>query len=236
MSEQTIPRMSHPSESESPVFRRAATARRLDSLFRAMASDYLLREQFVTDPTQIMSEYVYGTSLSSGIASVSNQLLYSLMANRRLRSWIGEYASEHRGHPPSHHEFLSDFSRVVAKYGDHHTVSALVRSSIDKEGSAGFESFERIVLDLLTILIPRGENAPTGGPPTGGPPTGGPPTGGPPTGGPPTGGPPTGGPPTGGPPTGGGAFKNLQDYVELVLNEIAQFATQLGETGALNIY
>ena len=56
--------------------------RRLDSLFRAMATDYLLREQFVTGPSTLIYNYVYGIHLSAEQASVSDQLIYSVMANR----------------------------------------------------------------------------------------------------------------------------------------------------------
>jgi len=37
----------------------AAIARRYEALFKALTNDFLLREQFVTDPTQIFFEYVH---------------------------------------------------------------------------------------------------------------------------------------------------------------------------------
>jgi hypothetical protein len=42
--------MNMPAYSE---LRKAATAKRVDALFHAMATDVLLREQFVTDPSQV---------------------------------------------------------------------------------------------------------------------------------------------------------------------------------------
>ncbi|MFO0758527.1 MAG: hypothetical protein U0359_18690 [Byssovorax sp.] len=188
----------------SPLLQHAAVNRRLTALFKAMASDYLLREQFVTDPAQVLSEYVQGAGVAPGVASVTNQLMYAVMANPKMRSWLNQYSLEHHDEPPPRETFLADFGHAVAQVGDKQLVFALLRSSTESDGNAGFETFEWMVIGLLSILRGAGPvSGPTGGPPTGGPPTGGPPTGGPPTGGPPTGGPPTGGPPTGGPPTGG---------------------------------
>ena len=38
-------------------------SRRADALFKTLATDYLLREQFVTDPAQILSDYLFGQHL-----------------------------------------------------------------------------------------------------------------------------------------------------------------------------
>ena len=37
---------------------RAATVRRIDALFQAMETDFLLREQFITGPSQILMDYL----------------------------------------------------------------------------------------------------------------------------------------------------------------------------------
>jgi hypothetical protein len=260
-----VPRLPVLAEFDTSILRRAAAARRLDALFKATSSDFLLREQFVTDPAQILSEYVHGASAAPSAASVTNHLLYSVMANRRLRTWLSEYATRHKG-TWSRQDFLTDLGRAVAREGDEHVVYALIRSTIEKDGTAGFEAFESIVSALGSVFRPRGDTSgptggpptggpptggpptggpptggpptggpPTGGPPTGGPPTGGPPTGGPPTGGPPTGGPPTGGPPTGGPPTDGSVFGHLPDYVQLAMDDLIRFAVNLRDIGALNL-
>src|SRR5262245_56518803 len=107
-----VPRAPFVAELESPLLQRAAITRRLNALFRAMASDYLLREQFVTDPAQILSEYVHGAGLSPATASVSNQLLYGLMANPKLRSWLTKYATDHHDEPPPRDKFLSDLGHA----------------------------------------------------------------------------------------------------------------------------
>jgi hypothetical protein len=119
---------------ESLILRRAMMTRRVDALFRAMATDFLLREQFVTNPAQIGSEYLYGARISPERASIINQLLYAVMANRRLVSWLRQYAVTHRGDPPSGERFIRDFSQALVEHEAQHVVFALIRSSVELEG------------------------------------------------------------------------------------------------------
>ena len=43
-----------------------------------LSTDYLLREQFVTDPAQIMSDYVFGERLTEEASDAANQLLFAV--------------------------------------------------------------------------------------------------------------------------------------------------------------
>jgi len=115
------------------IQRRAAITRRFDALFKAMSTDFLLREQFVTDPAQITSEYVYSTRMPPRRASIINQLLYSVFSNGSLLRFLRDYSISHRQHPPSRHEFIRDFVRAVVEHGGQHVVLALIRSSIENE-------------------------------------------------------------------------------------------------------
>lgn len=74
-------------------------ARRIDALFKALSTDFLLREQFVTDPAQIMAEYVTGSSLPEDAADVSNQMLYAVVSNGSFLRWMVRYARQHDGQP-----------------------------------------------------------------------------------------------------------------------------------------
>ena len=122
----------------------AATARRVDALFKAMSADYLLREQFVTDPSQVLSEYVHGARLSAEAASIRNQLLYAAMSNHRLLAWLHGYATRHGGRMPSPDKFIRDFSRAVVENEGLHIVLALIRAS-----AGGVE-----VLNVEEALLP----------------------------------------------------------------------------------
>jgi hypothetical protein len=187
-----------------------AATRRLEALFKAMAADFLLREQFVTDPAQIMAEYILCDSLPRATADLANRFLYSVLANHKLRHWFGTFAADHAGSAVTRKAFLLEFGHAVARHGDEPIIFALMQSSMERDRPTGFRAFEWLIVSLASVVgiaeRARGSvvaSSPTGGSPTGGSPTGGSPTGGSPTGGSPTGGSPTGGSPTGGSPTGG---------------------------------
>jgi len=135
------------SQREPEGMRRAAVARRFDALFKAMSTDVLLREQFITDPAQIISEYVHGTSLPQQKTSITNQLLYSVLSNPKLLGWLRDYSIKYKGDPPSNQKFIGDFSRAAVESGGHHVMLALIRGAVEKESAFGFND------DLVPIIF-----------------------------------------------------------------------------------
>ena len=123
------------------------TARRADALFRTLSTDYLLREQFVTDPAQILSEYLGGPRPSDDEIDAANQMIFAVMSNPRLRDWMINYAGQLNGRIPSRHEFALAFAKAHAAHGDDVTTLALIRGAAD--GSAHFT----IQADLLRALV-----------------------------------------------------------------------------------
>jgi hypothetical protein len=130
---------------ESRSLRSAANARRALALFRAMSADYLLREQFVTDPAQIWSEYVHGSSLPPQRASVVNQLVYAVMSNPGLVRWLADYAIR-RTERPSREQFLLDFGRGAVENEGRHVLYALARAVSENEAVL---PIDESILDLL---------------------------------------------------------------------------------------
>jgi hypothetical protein len=59
-----IPEKEKPAVMPINVLRQAATEHRIDSLFKAMSTDFLLREQFVSDPSQVICDFIFSTRLS----------------------------------------------------------------------------------------------------------------------------------------------------------------------------
>ena len=207
-----------------------ATGRRVDALFRSMSTDYLLREQFVTDPAQVLSEYVNGTRISPDRASVGNQLLYSVMASPGLLRWLTGYADRSRRSVPSRNQFAADFGRAVVEHGNHHVVVALLRSSIERHDV--FAPDEPLLQIMLHGLWQGDDDPGTGGGEGTGPGTD-PGTGGgggtdPGTG---TG---TGGGEGTGPAEGDFGFFG-RSYVQVTLQALVQFATHLRNIGALDV-
>jgi hypothetical protein len=123
-----------------------ALVRRLESLFKAMSTDFLLREQFVTDPAQILHEYLHGTRLPPAKAAINNQLLYSVMSNPHLLRWIRGYVLWHRANPASPSRPMQEFARAVAQHGGYHVVLAMMRSSITEQPFVNVDSVFRVIL------------------------------------------------------------------------------------------
>lgn len=108
-----------------------ALQRRLDALFRALASDFLLREQFITDPAQIASEYINGKRIAPDQAAAMNYLIYSCLANNYLISWLRDYAMRSDGQEPiTQQRFVRDFSAAVVEQRAPHVVSALAHFAL----------------------------------------------------------------------------------------------------------
>jgi hypothetical protein len=113
-----------------------------------MSTDYLLREQFVTNPAQVMSEYLHGKALAPEQASVASQLIYSVMSNRALLGWLREYAISHRGRIPPKDRVAADFGRAVVQHGGDHVALALMRASAEQ---AGIRVLDDALLDAVFI-------------------------------------------------------------------------------------
>ncbi|MFD9358998.1 hypothetical protein [Streptomyces sp. NPDC060031] len=132
-----------------PSLRTVGIGRRVHALFRAMSADPLLREQFVTDPAQILCEYVGGHRLSPQRASVVNQLVYSVASDPEALRWLRSYAMAHRDSPVSRDRFMADLGRAVAEKKSVHVVLALLRFSLEGEdfSAAVDESLVPIIND-----------------------------------------------------------------------------------------
>jgi len=109
-----------------PALSGAAAARRVEALFKAMASDFLLREQFVTDPARILAEYVQGEHPEPRRAEDTNRLVYSVMSNPDLVRWIRDVARRPRHDRAESAAVLADFGRAVVDNGASHVVTALI--------------------------------------------------------------------------------------------------------------
>src|SRR5262245_25275969 len=104
--------------------------RRVDALFRALASDFLLREQFVTDPAQITSEYVYGKRIPAKAAATLNYFIYSCLADNHLISWFRRYSLRNRGKQITRKRFLDDFSQAIVQHKANRVVLVLARLAL----------------------------------------------------------------------------------------------------------
>ncbi len=123
--------------------------RRVDALFRAMSSDFLLREQFVTDPAQILNEYVMGKRLDPDEASAANHLLYAVMSRPGLVDWLRSYANQGTK-APTGDQFTRDFARALAADGDEQTLLAVLRAANESQDLFSVQS--EVLRQLIDAL------------------------------------------------------------------------------------
>ncbi|GGS69881.1 hypothetical protein GCM10010206_35220 [Streptomyces cinerochromogenes] len=118
----------------STVMSRAATVRRIDALFQAMETDFLLREQFITGPSQVLVEYLAGPSVSREQAALTDRLIYSVFANPKLLEWFQKYVHRHTDKVPTRGQFLADFCEATVSHGGRDVVAVLLEGCVAETG------------------------------------------------------------------------------------------------------
>jgi hypothetical protein len=121
-----------------------------------MSGDYLLREQFVTDPVGVVNEYLHGRRLGEEEAGDANHLVYAAMANAELVGWFREYAARRHGDTVTTAEFLEDFAVAVVECGASDVVRSLSRCAAPGRGLTGLDE------EILDYLLVVGAQVPTG--------------------------------------------------------------------------
>lgn len=134
-------------EEQSKIVSRAGVVRRIDALFRAMETDFLLREQFITGPSEVLAEYLAGAKISPEQSAVTNQLIYSVFANKKLLRWFQEYAQRRIDDVPTTDRFLDDFCEAAVDRGGQAVVAALIAGCAAGTGVHGLSD------DLLHYFI-----------------------------------------------------------------------------------
>ena len=129
MNEPNVSNPSGPTSGTRSSVKEARFAHRTEALFRALSSDYLLREQFVSDPARILADYVLDERVSEDLADTANQLLYVVVSSPRLASWLTSYALQLKSTVPSPQAFTRNFAQAVSTCGDDLAVLALIHAA-----------------------------------------------------------------------------------------------------------
>jgi hypothetical protein len=146
---------------QSRIMARAGTVRRIDALFRAMQTDFLLREQFITDPAQILTEYLGGTRISPEQSVVTNQLIYAVFANKKLLRWFQDYAHRHIDDVPTTELFLADFCAAAVDHDGRAVVAALAAGCAAGTGVHGLsDDLLHYFINLHAAQVLSGEEVP----------------------------------------------------------------------------
>lgn len=140
-----------------------ALQRRLDALFRAISTDFLLREQFVTDPTQVTAEYVLGRRVPEQDAAILNHLIHSSLASPRLIGWFRQYAFTPKA-PKSItvDDFVDAFARAAVETGSFPVVASLARLATSPARVRLDDDWLRLIFGRWRVPVAEGTDDGTG--------------------------------------------------------------------------
>lgn len=140
-----------------------ALQRRLDALFRAISSDFLLREQFVTDPAQVTAEYVIGRRIPDQDAAILNHLIHASLASRPLIGWFRQFAfTPRQAKSLTADDFVEAFARAAVETGSLPVVTSLARLATSPARVRLDNDWLRVIFDRWRLPVADGTDDGTG--------------------------------------------------------------------------
>ena len=107
--------------------------RRGEALFRTMGGDFLLREQFITAPSQLLAEYLGGEKVTEDAAGASDQLVYAVFSDEALLRSLREKLTRDPGLAEDQESLSATLAAAIAETGARHAVTALMRASVERQ-------------------------------------------------------------------------------------------------------
>lgn len=107
------------------------------ALFAAMKARPALQAEFIENPSATLYTHVTGETLPAQRASVSNQLLFSILGNEKVMAWLRGYSAGRRDDPPDRETFMRDFSQAIVTHGGDSAVLSLIRATLIREVPLG---------------------------------------------------------------------------------------------------
>lgn len=109
-----------------------------EELFEQLGRDEKARQEFIKNPTAVLSEKIVKHKLPEQEISDVNRVLFAMLANDRFRQWLDDYEASPNGRKVSEAEFSRDFSEAVLQFGDSDLIRALFKQASDGFGLPGF--------------------------------------------------------------------------------------------------
>lgn len=103
--------------------------KRLIALFDKIDKDEKIRESFIRNPSQYISNDVMNQNLPPQQLSEANRLLFSLMSNDTMLEWLKTYQSQEVGAKFNKKQFLQDFAKKIAALGDENIIASIVSNA-----------------------------------------------------------------------------------------------------------
>nr|BBH87319.1 hypothetical protein KTC_20700 [Thermosporothrix sp. COM3] len=126
------------------------------SLFHDLNIDEELRTTFIQNPANVIAERFCKKARQQ--VSKANQLLFSLISNKKFRKWIREYSRKYQNKDICSQQFITDFAQAVIRFSDAKLVQALASGAMDQNVSTAFSdnNVEAKVVKQYSVAIAEG--------------------------------------------------------------------------------
>lgn len=105
------------------------------ALLEQVEKNQSTREAFIKNPTKLITAKVTKTKVTTQQVSEANRLLFALIANDKMLSWLSRYE------PPkgkgAKQAFATEFAKQIAALGDKNILTALVGNAMVGNGIPG---------------------------------------------------------------------------------------------------
>jgi hypothetical protein len=120
---------------------------------RALSTDFLLREQFITDPAGMLSEYVGRKTISTEARDAANQLVFAVVSNPRVLDGLRQRVTTLGSAGPVQVALANALAKAVGEHPDPAIAASLIRAGAIKQAPIG------PALDLLGAITVAGRTA-----------------------------------------------------------------------------
>lgn len=100
------------------------------ALFEKLESDEKLRDRFIQNPVQMLSERVFKQKVPRQTVSESNRFLFSILANERFLDWLAKWKAENRDRKLEKNEFNRAIAGALIEFGDENLGASVVASNL----------------------------------------------------------------------------------------------------------
>lgn len=106
------------------------------AVLEKVETDERVRAAFVKNPAKLITAKVAHVALSAHQISETNRLLFSLIANDKMRAWLSRYKGTGTG-KAAKQEFAAAFAKQVASLRDENILTALLGNALAGNGVPG---------------------------------------------------------------------------------------------------
>src|SRR5262245_44140978 len=114
-------------------------------LFTKLAERSEARDEFVRNPTGVLTQEVLNRKLPPQQISDANRILFAMLANDKFREWLDDYEARPYGQRVNPDQFSRDFAKAVLEFGDSDLLRAVFKNAADGFGQPGSPSAEQLI-------------------------------------------------------------------------------------------